>query len=264
MNVSSQSFEQLLMNQSETLINSDPKDFTATWSTASFDVLDWFDIDRLTLYPNSMVLLEDGKTISVSKSHIPPIDKQDFLGCNHLEYLKLLKTQETYLEFSGDQLAKIQNDVLRRIYKQGGKWHCIIPLQLFNQRWGALSFTNFHDNKTTLGLEDIKRLKLVCEMWLCYWQHSTLARTLNQSENLWEDDSDKLLLLSKKQTKVLSLIAQGYTAKECADKLHLSPRTIESHKYRMLGLMNLNNHNELVQFALRNGLGITENRDATR
>jgi DNA-binding NarL/FixJ family response regulator len=87
---------------------------------------------------------------------------------------------------------------------------------------------------------------------------------LNQSENLWEDDSDKLLLLSKKQTKVLSLIAQGYTAKECADKLHLSPRTIESHKYRMLGLMNLNNHNELVQFALRNGLGITENRDATR
>ncbi|CAH6781455.1 hypothetical protein VCHA47P369_20303 [Vibrio chagasii] len=48
MSVSSQSFEQLLMNQSETLINSDPKDFTATWATASFDVLDWFDIDRLT------------------------------------------------------------------------------------------------------------------------------------------------------------------------------------------------------------------------
>ncbi|WP_373954153.1 response regulator transcription factor [Vibrio pomeroyi] len=264
MNASNQSFEQLLMSQSATLINSDPRDFNATWSTASFDVLDWFDIDRLTLYPNSMVLLEDGKTCSVSKSHIPSINKRDFVGCNHLEYLKLLKTSETYLEFSEAQLAISQNDVLSQIHKQGGKWHCIIPLQLFNQRWGALSFTNFHDNKTTLDFEDIKRLKLICEMWLCYWQHSTLARTLNQSENLWEDDSDKLLLLTKKQTTVLSLIAQGFTAKECADRLHLSPRTIESHKYRMLGLMELNNHNELVQFALRNGLGITENQHTTR
>ncbi|MCW0469327.1 LuxR C-terminal-related transcriptional regulator [Vibrio chagasii] len=69
---------------------------------------------------------------------------------------------------------------------------------------------------------------------LLRWQHSTLARTLNQSENLWEDDSDKLLLLSKKQKLALILIAQGYTAKECADKLHLSPRTIESHKYRTM------------------------------
>lgn len=263
MNASNQSFEQLLMSQSATLINSDPRDFNATWSTASFDVLDWFDIDRLTLYPNSMVLLEDGKTCSVSKSHIPSINKRDFVGCNHLEYLKLLKTSETYLEFSEAQLAISQNDVLSQIHKQGGKWHCIILCNC-SINAGALSFTNFHDNKTTLGFEDIKRLKLVCEMWLCYWQHSTLARTLNQSENLWEDDSDKLLLLTKKQTTVLSLIAQGFTAKECADRLHLSPRTIESHKYRMLGLMELNNHNELVQFALRNGLGITENQHTTR
>ncbi|NOI37952.1 response regulator transcription factor [Vibrio sp. 070316B] len=258
------SFEQLLMKQSTTLINSDPNNFHATWAEASFDVLNWFGIDRLTLYPNSMVLLEDGKTCSVSKAHIPPINKQNYVGGNYLDYLKLLKTSETYLAFTKNELVSSKNYVLKKLYKEGGRWHCIIPLQLFNQRWGALSFTNFNDNNTTFELEDIERLKLVCEIWLCYWQHSTLARTLNQSENLWEDDSDKLLLLSKKQTKVLSLIAQGYTAKECADKLHLSPRTIESHKYRMLGLMNLNNHNELVQFALRNGLGITENRDATR
>ncbi|GAM76203.1 hypothetical protein JCM19241_501 [Vibrio ishigakensis] len=36
----------------------------------------------------------------------------------------------------------------------------------------------------------------------------------------------------------------------------LKPRTIESHKYRMLDLLDLENHTELVQFALRNGLGI--------
>ena len=91
-----------------------------------------------------------------------------------------------------------------------------------------------------------------------------LLTTLKQNENLLEDDSEKLLLLTKKQTKVLALIAQGFSAKECADKLHLSSRTIESHKYRMLGMLNLNSHNDLIQFALRNGLGIAENLHTTR
>ncbi|MEZ8693115.1 response regulator transcription factor [Vibrio splendidus] len=264
MSALSLSFEQLLMKQSTSLINSDPKNFQTTWSEASFDVLDWFGIDRLTLYPNSMVLLEDGKTCSVSKANIPPVDKKSLVGGNYLDYLKLLKTNETYLTFTSDELVSTKNYVLKKIYEEGGRWHCIIPLQLFNQRWGALSFTNFHDNETTFDLEDIQRLKLVCELWLCYWQHSTLARTLKQNENRLADDSEKLLLLTKKQTKVLALIAQGFSAKECAEQLHLSSRTIESHKYRMLGLLDLNSHNDLIQFALRNGLGLTENLHTTR
>ncbi len=99
-----QNFEQLLMKQSTSLINSDPRNFQETWSEASFDVLDWFDIDRLTLYPNSMVLLEDGKTCSVSKSHIPSINKR-LRWLQSLGIFKLLKTSETYLEFSEAQLA---------------------------------------------------------------------------------------------------------------------------------------------------------------
>ncbi|WP_133151722.1 response regulator transcription factor, partial [Vibrio splendidus] len=51
-------------------------------------------------------------------------------------------------------------------------------------------------------------------------------------------------------------LAQGYTAKQCAEILFLSPRTIESHKYRMLDILELDNHTELIQFALRNGFGI--------
>ncbi|MBM7035083.1 response regulator transcription factor [Vibrio sp. 188UL20-2] len=55
---------------------------------------------------------------------------------------------------------------------------------------------------------------------------------------------------------MLALLAQGNTAKQCAEKLFLSPRTIESHKYRMLDILELDNHTELVRFAMRNGLGL--------
>ena len=256
------SFEQLLMNQSSTLIDCDPRAFNPTWSKNSFEVLDWFNIDRLTLFPNSMVLLEEGKTASAARKNIPPINKKNFLGKNHTDYLKLLKTSKTHLTFNKLELEKSQNFVLQQLYKEGGRWHCIIPLQLFGQRWGALSFTNFFDNSEGLNDEDLLRLKLVCEMWLCYWQHSTLFRSLKQSETSLVNDADKLLLLTKKQSTVLALIAQGLTAQQCADKLHLSSRTIESHKYRMLDLLELDNHNELVQFALRNGLGMAEDTNS--
>lgn len=264
MDTNKKSFEQLVMEQSSALINCDPSNFNRAWSEAGFDVLDWFDIDRLTLFPNSMVCLEEGKTCSVSKQHIPPINKNLFVGGNHHEYLKLLKTPKTYLTFNEHEMANNGNFVLKQLHNEGGRWHCIIPLQLFGQRWGALSFSNFHDPSRKLAQDDIQRLKLICEIWLCYWQHSTLARSLKQSETCLQDDSDKLLLLSKKQSRVLALIAQGHSAKECAEKLHLSPRTIESHKYRMLGLLGLDNHIELTQFALRNGLGIVENSCAIR
>ncbi|NOH95666.1 LuxR C-terminal-related transcriptional regulator [Vibrio sp. 99-70-13A1] len=262
MSSTKKSFEQLLMNQSSTLIDCDPKKFNAAWSEVSFDVLDWFNIDRLTLFPNSMVLLEDGKTASAARENIPPINKQNFIGKNHTDYLKLLKTSKPYITFNSLELEKTQNFVLQQLYKEGGRWHCIVPLQLFGQRWGALSFTNFFDNSEGLDDENLKRLKLICEMWLCYWQHSTLFRSLKQSETSLVNDADKLLLLTKKQSTVLALIAQGLTAQQCADKLHLSSRTIESHKYRMLDLLELDNHNELVQFALRNGLGMSEDTNS--
>ena len=125
-------------------------------------------------------------------------------------------------------------------------------------RLGGLSFSRFHSNVEPLSDQDMKRLKLICDIWLCYWQHSTMARNLKQDQPTNANEGEKLLLLSPKQCSVLTLLAQGFTAKQCAEKLFLSPRTIESHKYRMIDILELENNTELIQFALRNGLGIDQ------
>lgn len=250
-------FEQLLVTQSSALISSTPKNFMETWRHASMEALQWFEIDRLALFPNSMILLNDGKSESVARPGIPALVKQDFMDGNYQDYFKLLKTQREWVTFNAQELVKDKCIVLNKLHEQGVRWHCIIPLQLFGQNWGALSFSRFDDNDQALTNNDLQRLKLLCEMWLCYWQHSTLALNLQQDKNELTNDSEKLLLLSKKQCAVLTLLAQGNTAKQCADKLFLSPRTIESHKYRMLDILELDKHTELIQFALRNGLGIS-------
>ncbi len=249
-------FEHFLMSQVERLTKCEPKNFDQTFVILATETLKWFQLDRLTMFPNSMLLLNDGKTISVSLQGIPELDKLRFVKGNYKEYLKLLRSTHSSQSFGPGELENNRITPLNVLYEEGVKWHGIIKLELFGQTWGALAFVRFNSNLPELTEDDINRIKLLSDLWLCYWQHSTITRNLRQGIDLKENEGEKLLLLTKKQCSVLTLLAQGYTAKQCAEKLFLSSRTIESHKYRMLDLLDLDNHTELVQFALRNGLGI--------
>ncbi|WP_434761655.1 response regulator transcription factor [Vibrio fortis] len=255
-NISDISFEELVTEQSNALIGSLPKDFDNTWKTIAKPVLTWFDIDRVTLFPNSMIMLNDGKTVSVSRDGVPELNPQIFISGNYLDYFKLLRTKKNWLTYSEQEMGNHKISVIQTLHKEGGRWHGIIPLKLFGQDWGALSFSRFNNELEPLSDKDMTRLKLICDIWLCYWQHSTMVRNLKQDQPTNANESEKLLLLTPKQCSVLTLLAQGFTAKQCAEKLFLSPRTIESHKYRMIDILELENNTELIQFALRNGLGI--------
>ncbi|CDT47423.1 MULTISPECIES: LuxR C-terminal-related transcriptional regulator [Vibrio] len=257
-NTAEMSFEDLVTMQSNALIGSLPKDFDATWQEIAHTVLDWFGIDRVTLFPNSMIMLNDGKTVTIARDGVPVLNPQSFISGNYLDYLKQLRTKKSWLTFNEQEMSDHKISVLRTLYMEGGRWHGIIPLKLFGQDWGALSFSRFHNTLEPLSDQDMKRLKLICDIWLCYWQHSTMARNLKQDQPTNANEGEKLLLLSPKQCSVLTLLAQGFTAKQCAEKLFLSPRTIESHKYRMIDILDLENNTELIQFALRNGLGIDQ------
>ena len=60
--------------------------------------------------------------------------------------------------------------------------------------------------------------------------------------------------LTLRETEVLRLIALGYTSVEVARQLHLSPRTIETHRARIHRKLGLRTRAELVRYALRCGL----------
>src|SRR5262249_54225718 len=60
--------------------------------------------------------------------------------------------------------------------------------------------------------------------------------------------------LSPRETEVLRLIALGPTSAEIARKLHLSRRTIETHRASIHRKLGLPTRAELVQFALRRHL----------
>jgi len=60
--------------------------------------------------------------------------------------------------------------------------------------------------------------------------------------------------LNPRQREVLQLLAEGRLMKEVADILHVTPRTVAYHKYKMMADLGLKNSAELIQYAVRTKL----------
>jgi two-component system, NarL family, response regulator NreC len=61
-------------------------------------------------------------------------------------------------------------------------------------------------------------------------------------------------LLTSREREVLQMLAEGKTNKEIAAVLNLSVYTIDAHRGRVMEKLNIHSINELVRFAVRNGL----------
>lgn len=61
-------------------------------------------------------------------------------------------------------------------------------------------------------------------------------------------------LLSDREYQVFHMLLAGKGATEIADELSLSIKTVSTHKSRIMEKLNLSNHTELVQYALKHDL----------
>ncbi|MBI4671995.1 MAG: response regulator transcription factor [Chloroflexi bacterium] len=60
--------------------------------------------------------------------------------------------------------------------------------------------------------------------------------------------------LTAREREVLKLIAEGYTNQAIAEKLVISPSTVQTHRTRIMQRLNLHSRAELIQYARRKGL----------
>jgi DNA-binding NarL/FixJ family response regulator len=66
------------------------------------------------------------------------------------------------------------------------------------------------------------------------------------------DPESELLTVREKQ--VVQLIAEGNTSKEVARLLHVSVKTAESHRSRIMAKLDIHNTADLVRYAIRQGI----------
>ena len=68
------------------------------------------------------------------------------------------------------------------------------------------------------------------------------------------DSPSALETLTARQTQVLTQIAEGYTTKQIALNLGVSPKTVETHRTQLMNRLEIFSVAELVRLAIREGL----------
>ena len=74
-------------------------------------------------------------------------------------------------------------------------------------------------------------------------------------------DGSPLDQLSERELQVMMMITGGLKVQEISDKLCLSPKTVNSYRYRLFDKLDVNSDVELTHLAIRHGILDTETTD---
>jgi two-component system invasion response regulator UvrY len=74
-------------------------------------------------------------------------------------------------------------------------------------------------------------------------------------------EESPLDILSERELQIMLMITSGQKVQEISDKLCLSPKTVNSYRYRIFEKLNINSDVELTLMAIR--LGLVENHKST-
>lgn len=80
-------------------------------------------------------------------------------------------------------------------------------------------------------------------------------------KHLSDDKASPFDALSERELQVMLMITSGQKVQEISDKLCLSPKTVNSYRYRLFDKLNVHSDVELTHLAIRHGILDTETID---
>ncbi|MFB9217969.1 response regulator [Vibrio sinaloensis] len=196
-------------------------------------------------------LMQDGL-----KSRLEREDNLDILACvgtgsDALEKTLCLKPDVLLLDINMPQLNGIE--VLEELAKSGLET-AVIMLSMHDSRDYVVR--SVKAGAKGYVLKDVGSEELVMAInqvaqgrsYLCPQASDRLLEQINE-EPQQKDDT-----LSKRESDVLKAIANGACNKEIADSLHISVRTVETHRLRIKKKLGATSTAALVKLALQKGL----------
>ncbi len=123
------------------------------------------------------------------------------------------------------------------------------PTRLFDA--GVLGYLT----KQTDPVEMVKAIKRVCAGKR--YISSEIAQNL-ALRPFDESGQSPFELLSGREMQVTLMVIKGMSAPEMADKLSLSPKTVNSYRYRIFEKLDIKNDVELTKLSIKHGLMASE------
>jgi DNA-binding NarL/FixJ family response regulator len=87
-----------------------------------------------------------------------------------------------------------------------------------------------------------------------YLSPSAAAALVDECQRTLKEDKEPYSLLTDREREVLKLLAEGRSAREIAEILVLSPKTVEWYKARLTTKLGIHNRTDLIKFAIRKAI----------
>lgn len=71
---------------------------------------------------------------------------------------------------------------------------------------------------------------------------------------LTNDDDDRFTTLSPRERQIVAMVVQGKSSAAIGQQLHLSPKTVDTYRSRLMGKLGVGDVPALVRLAIRHGL----------
>lgn len=165
-------------------------------------------------------------------------------ACNGIEAIQFLKSNAVDLVLLDINLPDISGiDLCKKINKEftGIK---ILSISTFGERSyisrmienGASGYLMKNASETEIweAIETVMSGKMY------------LSVSMEKSNN----NHAEIPAITKREKEILSLISEGYTTNQMAEKLFISPLTVESHRKNLLMKLNVNNTASLIRTAV--------------
>jgi DNA-binding NarL/FixJ family response regulator len=146
-------------------------------------------------------------------------------------------------------------DATREIHKRFPSTRILVLTQHENKEYivsllrvGAVGYIT----KTARASELIGAIRAVHEEGTYLPPRITQAVVTAVAESA--DFGDEQMILTEREVQVLSLVAEGFSSREIAERLSISVKTVDTHRANIMEKVGAHNVAELIKYAIREGI----------
>lgn len=163
-----------------------------------------------------------------------------------LDFLRWEKPDVILLDINLPDISGI--DLCKKI-KEKNSAQKVLALTTFNERSCVVNMMkNGADGYILKNSDTEEIIEAITEV------HSGNKFLCDSAEAMLKKETANEMLLTNREKEVLKLIADGFTNQEIAEKLFISPLTVDSHRKNLITKLEARNTASLIKIALEKGL----------